>query len=214
MKISKDKLKLYAITDSRLLKSGETLADVVEQAISGGATIIQLREKGKSAEEIIETAKSLKAVCKKYNVPLIVNDSAEIAQKSGADGVHLGLDDGSISYARKVMGENAIIGATAHNLSEAERAVSNGADYIGCGAVFTSVSKDDTIPLSIYELSLICSKITEIPITAIGGINAQNIFELKNTGIAGVAVISAIFGQENISGAAAELAAISKKLFG
>lgn len=187
-----------------MLKNGKKLPASVEEAIKGGATIIQLREKNKNKNEIIEMAKELKLICRKYNVPLIINDSVEIAYKSGADGVHLGLDDGDLLYARRVLGENAIIGATAHNFNEARTAWAAGADYLGCGAVFGSNTKHDTVPISIGELKSICNGI-EIPVVAIGGINAENIMKLKNTGISGAAVVSAIFAQEDIRISAALL---------
>lgn len=211
MSISRKRLKLYAVTDSGMLKNGISLTEAVEQAVKGGATIVQLREKNKSDSEIIKTAESLKAVCRKYNVPLIINDSVEIAYRSGADGVHLGLDDGDLIYARRILGERAIIGATAHNLHEAQTAWAAGADYLGCGAVFGSATKKNIVPLSIDELRRICNKI-DIPVAAIGGINAENIMKLKNTGIAGVAVVSAIFAQEDIRVAAALLNGIIENM--
>lgn len=204
MRVSKKQFKLYAVTDSGMLKNGKTLPEAVEEAVKGGATIIQLREKNKSRDEIIEMARELKLICRKSNVPLIINDSVEIAYKSGADGVHLGLDDGDLIYARRVLGENAIIGATAHDFNEARTAWAAGADYLGCGAVFGSNTKHDTVPLPIHELKRICNGI-EIPVVAIGGINAENIMKLKNTGIAGAAVVSAVFAQEDIHIAAALL---------
>lgn len=211
MSISKEQLKLYAVAGSESLKEGVKLADAVEQAVKGGATIVQLREKHRSEEEIIEMAKGLISVCHRYNVPLIINDSIRIAYKAGADGVHLGLTDGDIIYARRVLGENAIIGATAHNLHEAQAAWAAGADYLGCGAVFGSPTKKNTVPLSIEELNRICTQIS-VPVVAIGGINAENAMKLKGSGIDGIAVVSALFSQNDIQLAAAALRDILDKM--
>ena len=176
----------------------------MEKAILGGVTIVQLREKNTDFEEQLSLAQELKTVCKKYNVPLIINDSVEIALKSGADGVHLGQSDGDIKKAREILGNNAIIGATAHNVNEAVSAFKSGADYLGCGAVFGSSTKNNTVPLSFDELKKICENVS-IPVAAIGGINQENISLLKNTGISGVAVVSAIFAENDIQSAAAAL---------
>lgn len=204
MSITKDQLKLYAITDSGMLKNGITLNEAVENAITGGAAIVQLREKNLPEDEIVKRAIELKEVCHRHSVPLIINDSAETACKAGADGVHLGLDDGDIAAARKLLGERAIIGATAHNLDEAMAAQEKGADYIGCGALFPTSTKNNTVPLSIEELERICRTV-DIPVVAIGGITPENITKLKNTGIAGAAVVSALFAQEDIRQAAERL---------
>ena len=176
----------------------------MEKAILGGVTIVQLREKNTDFEEQLSLAQELKTVCKKYNVPLIINDSVELALKSGADGIHLGQSDGDIKKAREILGDNAIIGATAHNVNEAVSAFKSGADYLGCGAVFGSSTKNNTVPLSFDELKKICENVS-IPVAAIGGINQENISLLKNTGISGVAVVSAIFAKNDIQCATAAL---------
>ncbi len=211
MRVSKKQLKLYAVAGSDTLKEEVKLTDAVEKAIMGGATIVQLREKHRSEEEIIDMAKELKPVCHKYNVPLIINDSVRIAYKAGADGVHLGLTDGDIIYARRILGENAIIGATAHNLHEAQAAWAAGADYLGCGAVFGSPTKKNTVPLSIDELNRICTQIS-LPVVAIGGINAENAMQLKGSGIDGIAVVSALFSHDDIQLAAAVMRDIVDKM--
>ncbi len=213
MKIRPGILRLYAVTDRSWLQPGETLADAVEQAINGGATIIQLREKNADKKEKLELALELKQVCRRYGVPLIINDSVSLALASGADGVHLGQDDGDIRKAREILGEDKIIGATAHNVQEAVLAAEAGADYLGCGAVFGSATKDNTIPLSMQELKKICETV-DIPAVAIGGINAGNIEKLDGTGISGAAVVSAIFAQSNIIAAAAELRKLADKITG
>lgn len=204
MQISSNALKLYAVTDRTWLKENQTLADAVEKAILGGVTIVQLREKNSDFEEQLSLALELKKVCKKYNIPLIINDSVELTLKSGADGVHLGQSDGDIKNARTILGDSAIIGATAHNVHEAYAAFKAGADYLGCGAVFGSYTKNNTVPLSFDELKKICDKVP-IPVAAIGGINSDNIFKLKGTGINGAAVVSAIFAENDIQSAAAAL---------
>ena len=151
MNIDKKTLRLYAVTDRTWL-DGRTLYDDVEKALKGGVTLLQLREKNMSTDDFINSAKEIKSLCEKYNVPLIINDSVEIALKSGADGVHLGQSDGDIKKAREILGNNAIIGATAHNVNEAVSAFKSGADYLGCGAVFGSSTKNNTVPLSFDEL--------------------------------------------------------------
>ncbi|MGN1481330.1 thiamine phosphate synthase [Porcipelethomonas sp.] len=204
MKLKPEILRLYAVTDRSWLKPGETLEDAVEQAINGGATMIQLREKNSSRKEKLELASELKSVCLRYRVPLIINDSVSLALECGADGVHLGQDDGDIKKAREILGEGKIIGATAHNVKEAVAACEAGADYLGCGAVFGSSTKDNTVPLSLNELKTICAAVN-IPVAAIGGINDGNILKLKGTGISGAAVISAVFARNDIFSAAENL---------
>lgn len=211
MKIKKETLRLYAITDRAWLKEGETVAMQVRSAIEGGATIIQMREKHSDFDEKLRLATELKAVCSQYGIPLIINDSVEIARLSGADGVHLGQSDTDISEARKILGEGKIIGATAHNKEEAVKAFEAGADYLGAGAVFPTGTKSDTVPLSFDELKRICSAV-EIPVAAIGGINAENITKLEGTGISGAAVVSAVFAQEDIRLAAENLRRLTDKV--
>lgn len=202
MKILSENMRLYCIVGSEALPIGKNIEDAVREAIAGGADIIQMREKHMPYAEKLVQARRLKKICFEKKIPFIINDSAELAYECGADGVHLGLNDGDIQTARKILGENAIIGATAHNCTEASEAVENGADYIGAGAVFVSPTKDDTVPLSYTELKKICSSV-DIPVVAIGGINAENISVLAGSGISGTAVISAVF-QESDTEAAAE----------
>lgn len=199
----KDKLKLYAVTDNSWL-NGRKLSVDVEQAILGGATFIQLRDKDKSYEELLVEAKELRVLTRKYNVPFVINDNVELAVLCDADGVHLGQDDMSIEEARKILGHNKIIGATAHNLDEAMLAIKAGANYLGVGAVFGSTTKANTTDLSLEELKRIC-KYATVPVVAIGGINYDNLDVLKDTGITGVAVVSAIFAKEDIQHAASKL---------
>lgn len=189
--------KLYAITDSSYTRL--TLAEQVEAAISGGAEIIQLREKNISEEEYIGKAKEVLSVTKKYGIPLIINDNVNVALSSGADGVHLGQTDGDQKAARQLLGEKAIIGVTAKSVSQAKAAEALGADYLGSGAMFVSPTKPNAKALSMQELRDICSSVT-IPVYAIGGINEENVTGLKGSGISGIAVVSAIFGSEDTEG--------------
>ena len=182
--------KLYAITERSLIKT--SLADDIEQAILGGAGLIQLREKAITAEQYIEYAKEALSVCKKYGVPLIINDSIDVCMRSGADGVHLGQGDASPADARKILGSGAIIGVTAKTIEQAQKAYEDGADYIGSGAVFGTATKNDAKKMDIATLRSITAA-SKLPVYAIGGINADNISQLEGTGIYGAAVVSGIF---------------------
>lgn len=199
---SRDNLKLYAITDSAWL-NGASLAEQVESAILGGATIVQLREKNNSYEATKKVALEVQAVCKKYNIPFIINDDVELAKEIDADGVHVGQSDASVKSARALLGENKIIGATAKTIEQAKLAAEEGADYLGSGAVFGSSTKKDAIPMSMELLEDICQSV-DIPVVAIGGIDASNIMKLDGISIAGVAVVSGLFAQPNIRKAAEE----------
>lgn len=196
---------LYAITDRSYTRL--PLAEQVKAAISGGATVIQLREKNISEEEYIRKAEEVLSVTKKYGVPLIINDNVNVALKSGADGVHLGQTDGDPALARRILGDKAIIGVTAKSVLQAKAAEAAGADYLGSGAVFVSPTKPGAKALSIFELTEICSSVS-IPVCAIGGINAENVTSLRGSGIRGIAVVSAIFGSETAEGIAAAAKAL------
>lgn len=196
MRIDAEKLKLYAVTDRSWLKPGESLVSVVELLLRAGVTCVQLREKTASDELLIREAEALKQVCDRYAVPLIINDRPDIAKQVGADGVHVGLSDMGIEKARELLGDGFIIGGSAHNVREALEAQKAGADYIGCGAVFGSATKQDAADLPIDELKAICAAV-EIPVAAIGGIKVENITQLAGTGIDGVAVISGLFAAED-----------------
>ena len=196
MKILSDKIRLYCIAGSEALPKGKKIEESVSEAIAGGADVIQMREKNMPYAQKLVQARKLKKICSENKIPFIINDCAELAYESGADGVHLGRNDGDIQTARKLLGQNAIIGATAHNCEEAIEAAENGADYIGAGAVFVSPTKNDTVPLSFNELKKICGSV-EIPVVAIGGINTENIYKLTGSGISGAAVISAVFQEKD-----------------
>lgn len=194
---------LYVCTD-RDIMTMDTLEEAVELAIKGGATIIQLREKDCTSREFYELALSIKDITDAYEVPLIINDRLDIALAVHADGVHLGQSDIPVQVARNVMGPNCIVGATANTLEKAKEAWQSGADYLGVGDVFGSATKNDTKPVELKELKKICDTV-KIPVVAIGGISKKNIHLLKDTGVAGVAVISAVLGQTDITAAAEEL---------
>ncbi len=201
---------VYLVTDRDLLK-GRNLTEVIEEAILGGTSIVQLREKYASSLEFYEVAKEVKKITDKYNVPLIINDRIDIALAIDASGVHLGQSDIPCSIARKILPQGKIIGVSAHNLKEAEKALKDGADYLGCGAVFNTSTKKDVTTLSYEGLKEITDNIN-IPIVAIGGINENNIITLKGSGINGVAVVSSIIGKENVKGASEKLKELVKKL--
>lgn len=204
MKLSPSDLRLYAITDRRALPAGVTLAQAVEAALDGGVTCLQLREKTASAGEILTLARTLLPLCRARKVPLLINDRVDIALAAGADGVHLGQDDLPLPDARALLGPDRILGATAHTVEEALRAQAEGADYLGVGAMFPTGTKTDTVPTSADTLKAICAAVS-IPVVAIGGVNAQNLPTLAGTGIAGAAVVSAIFSQSDLTAAARTL---------
>lgn len=196
-------LRLYAVTDRSWL-NGRALEDDIEKAIKGGVTLVQLREKNIATDDIIKSAIRIKSVCKKHGIPLIINDNVDAVIGSDADGVHLGQSDMSISEARKILGKNKIIGATAKTVEQAQKAELEGADYLGSGAIFGTATKDDAKKMDIETLKSITQSV-KIPIVAIGGITGENILELRGTGISGAAVVSGIFAQNDIEKAAEDL---------
>lgn len=202
-------LTLYAITDRSWLQ-GRSLAQDVEQAILGGSTIIQIREKNISDDEYIKRASEILPVCQKYNIPLIINDRVSVAKALGC-GVHLGASDGDIKQAREILGKDAIIGATAKTIETAKLAEESGADYIGSGAVFGSKTKTDAKPMNLEFFAEICKSVN-IPVVAIGGINQNNAFKLKNTGLAGICAVSGIFAQQDIKKATQNLYKIAQEV--
>lgn len=192
MKIDAKAMKLYAVTDRSWLKPGETLREPVKELLQAGVTCVQLREKEADDELFLAEALELKELCSRYQVPLIINDRPDIALKAGADGVHVGQSDMAIERARAMLGDDFVIGGSAHNVREALAAQKAGADYIGCGAVFGSRTKTDVTTLPKEELRAICRAV-QIPVVAIGGIRLENVSELTGCGADGVAVISALF---------------------
>jgi len=203
MAIDRKTLLLYAVTDRGALR-GRSLARAVEDAIDGGATLVQLREKGLSEDEFVAEALEIKAICHARGVPLIINDSLPVALKSGADGVHVGLEDAPVAEIRRAMGPDFLIGATAKTVGQARAAEAAGADYLGVGAVFPSPTKEKAVRITAEDLREICASVC-IPAVAIGGVTAGNMEALRFSGIAGVAVVSALFGAEDIKAAAVEL---------
>lgn len=203
MKLDKKDLLLYAITDRSWLKE-KTLACQVEEALKGGVTFLQLREKNLDRDSFKKEALQIQKLCQKYHVPFIINDDVELAKEIHADGVHIGQNDCELIKAREVLGKDKIIGVSAHNLEEARKAYENGADYLGVGAIFATDTKKDASHVSFAVLKDICTNV-DIPVVAIGGISDNNMIQLTGSGIAGIAVISAIFAKENIEQATKRL---------
>ncbi|WP_270283974.1 thiamine phosphate synthase [[Clostridium] scindens] len=210
MKCDKKDLLLYAVTDRHWL-NGRTLYSQVEEALKGGATFIQLREKELDEEHFLEEAKEIKELCRCYQVPFVINDNVEIALAVDADGVHVGQSDMEAGDVRAKLGPDKIIGVSAQTVEQAVMAEQNGADYLGVGAVFPTGSKADALEVSHDTLKAIC-KAVKIPVIAIGGISKENILELSGSGICGIAVISAIFAKDDIEEAARELRGLTEKM--
>ena len=210
MKVKKVDVLLYAITDKGALH-GRDIYKAVEDAVKGGATIIQLREKGLDEKTLTEEAAKLTEICHRYNVPLIVNDNVDAAINSGADGVHVGMEDTPVSEIRARVSDEFIIGATAKTVEQAKKAQAEGADYLGVDAVFPSPTKKDAIRITNEQLREIANSV-DIPVAAIGGISKDNILQLQGSGADGAAVVSAIFAQDDIAEAAAELKKLAEKM--
>lgn len=203
MHFKKEHLLLYAITDQSFT-GRQTLQEQIKEALEGGVTMLQLREKNMEETAFIEEAREIKKLCEPYRVPLIINDNVEVALKSGADGVHVGIDDAPVAQIRAMAANDFIIGATAKTVEQAKAAEAAGADYLGSGALFPSPTKQTAIRISKEELKAICASVS-IPVVAIGGIARENIDGLKGGGMSGAAVISALFGAQNIRQEAREL---------
>ena len=206
MNISEQQLILYAVTDRKWLQDGQTLAGQVEQAILGGVTVVQLREKHASAAEFLAIAQEVKQVTDRYQVPLIINDNLEVALAVDAAGIHVGQEDLAAAAVRQKIGDKKIVGISAQTVEQALAAEQAGADYLGVGAVFPTSSKDDAVEVDFATLQAICQAV-QIPVVAIGGITVQNMTALQGSGIVGVAVISAIFGKPDVKKAAQDLTA-------
>lgn len=210
MNCDKKDLFVYAVTDRTWL-NGQTLYEQVEQALKGGATFVQLREKKLDTQKFQQEALEIKELCRKYGVPFVINDNVEIALAIGADGVHVGQSDMEAGDVRVKLGADKIIGVSAHTVEEALLAQERGANYLGVGAVFNTSSKDDAERVSFETLRAICDAV-DIPVVAIGGISTDNLLQLKGSGICGVAVISAIFAQEDIEEATKRLCALTNEV--
>lgn len=196
MKCDKKDLLLYAVTDRRWL-GGRRLVDRVEEALKGGVTFVQLREKDLDEERFLEEAKEIKELCRRYQVPFVINDNVDIAQAVDADGVHVGQSDMEAGDVRARLGQDKIIGVSAQTVEQALLAESRGADYLGVGAVFATGSKADASEVDHETVKAICQAV-HIPVIAIGGIIRENVGALAGTGVCGAAVISAIFAQEDV----------------
>ena len=203
MKCTETSLQLYAITDRRWL-NGKSLYSQVEEALQGGATFIQLREKDLDENSFREEAIALKELCGRYNVPFVLDDNVELAKEIGADGVHVGQSDMEAGEVVRLLGEDKIIGVSASTVEDAVLAEKRGASYLGVGAVFPTGTKDDASGVSMETLREICQAV-HIPVVAIGGITKDNLHKLKGSGIAGISVISAIFAQPDVRKATEEL---------
>lgn len=212
MKCDKKHMLLYAVTDRAWLK-GKTLYEQVKEALEGGATCIQLREKNMSEEDFLKEALSIKELCKKHGVPFLINDNVAVAVKCKADGIHVGQHDMKAQNVRELIGEEMILGVSAQTVEQALLAEKNGADYLGVGAVFTTSTKLDADSVKHETLKEICSAVS-IPVVAIGGIYKHNILELSGTGVDGVALVSAIFASEDIESECKQLLELSGEMVG
>ena len=201
---------LYFITDSTGFTE-EAFLYRVEQALKGGATLLQLREKNKSTKEYIQLAEKVHVIAQRYNVPLIIDDRVDVALAIGAEGVHVGAEDMPVAAARKLMGNDKIVGATAKTVPWAQEAYEQGADYLGVGAIYPTTTKVKTVLTSTDTLRDICHAVP-IPVNAIGGLNKENIDVLAGIPIAGICVVSAIMKADDPKKAAEELKARAKEL--
>lgn len=210
MKCNKEMMLLYAVTD-RAWTGKQTLMEQVEDALKGGATCVQLREKELDEETFLQEAVEMKALCEKYQVPFFINDNVEIAVKCKADGIHVGQEDMAAAKVRQQVGDEMMIGVSVHSVEEALEAVKNGADCLGVGAMFSTATKTDADVLPKQVLRDICAAV-DIPVVAIGGISKENMAELKGTGVDGVALVSAIFAAEDIAGECRLLRRLSEEM--
>lgn len=196
MKCDKKTMLLYAVTD-RTWTSKQSLYEQVESALKGGVTCVQLREKELNDEEFLKEAIEISSLCQQYRIPFFINDNVDIAIKCRADGIHVGQEDMETSKVRQKVGDDMMIGVSVHSVEEALKAVENGADYLGVGAMFSTSTKTDVNVLSIDTLYDICTAV-DVPVVAIGGIGKNNISQLAKTGVDGVALVSAIFAADDI----------------
>mgnify|MGYP002510012594 FL=1 len=210
MKCDKNMMLLYAVTD-RAWTEKMSLYEQVEAALKNGVTCVQLREKDLDEEAFLQEAIEIRKLCKEYQVPFIINDNVEIAVKCGADGIHVGQEDMVASDVRNRVGDDMIIGVSAHTVEEAVEAVKNGADYLGLGAVFSTSTKLDVDNMSAETLKAICGSV-DVPTVAIGGISKKSILQLTGSGVDGAAVVSAIFAAEDPGKAAADLLVLAKEM--
>ena len=199
---------IYLVTDANCLK-GRPLLACVKEALEGGVTLVQYRSKHKDGGPMYLEALELKALCDAYRVPLIINDRLDLALAVGAAGVHLGQEDLPCAVARKLAGPNFLIGVSAHNVEEAEAAIRDGADYLGSGAVFGSLTKDNVGTLGLEGLAKVCAA-SNVPVVGIGGVNLSNYAAVLQAGAAGAAIVSGILGATDIKGEVEALRAIAR----
>ena len=212
MKCDKRHMLLYAVTD-RAWTGKQTLYQQVEAALKGGVTCVQLREKALDEAAFLQEARDICALCRRYGVPFIVNDNVDVAVACGADGVHVGQEDMEAGEVRRRVGEDMILGVSVHTVEEARQAIRNGADYLGLGAVFPTGTKTDADVMPGDMIRAICGAV-DVPTVAIGGLNRSNILQLSGSGVDGAALVSAIFGAEDIEGACRELRALAEEMVG
>ena len=210
MRCDRKTVRLYAVTDRAWVGQG-TLGDQVEQALRGGVTCVQLREKSLGVPAILVEAEEIGALCRSYGVPFLINDRVEIALQCGADGVHVGQKDRAAREVRRLLGPNRILGVSARTVEQAVQAERDGADYLGVGAVFSTSTKADAMPVSYETLQAICRAVS-IPVVAIGGIQRENLLSLTGSGVDGVALVSAIFAAPDVETASRELRALSEAM--
>lgn len=203
LKVSKESMRLYAVTD-RMWLGENSLVEQVEESMKGGVTFLQLREKDITYDEYVALGKEIKSITDRYHVPFVINDDVEVAIACGADGVHVGQSDMEADDVRKKIGNDRILGVSTQTVEQAVLAEKRGADYLGVGAVFSTSTKLDADAVSFETVQAICDAVS-IPVVAIGGISKENIMKLKGSKVDGVAVVSAIFAQKNIYEATVEL---------
>ncbi len=211
MNLTPQQLRLYAVTD-RAWTGRQTLLEQLEDALKGGVTLVQLREKNLPQEDFLAEALAAKELCHRYGVPLLINDDVDLALQCGADGVHVGAEDRPVAEIRRLAGPDFLIGATAKTVAQAQAAQADGADYIGVGAVFPSPTKPNAVGITQEELAAICASVT-IPAVAIGGITRDNLSQLSGCGAVGAAVVSALFGAPDVRAAAQELHDLTLRVF-
>ena len=210
MRCDRKTMRLYAVTDRAWVGQG-TLGDQVEQALRGGVTCVQLREKSLGVPAILVEAEEIGALCRSYGVPVLITDRVAIALQCGADGVHVGQKDRAAREVRRLLGPNRILGVSARTVEQAVQAERDGADYLGVGAVFSTSTKADAMPVSYETLQAICRAVS-IPVVAIGGIQRENLLSLAGSGVDGVALVSAIFAAPDVETASRELRALSEAM--
>ena len=211
MRIRPETLRLYAVTDRAWAEDEAALFRQIEAAVRGGAGMVQLREKRLDHDAFLEEARRFTALCRRLGAVSIINDCPEIALEAEADGVHVGQSDLEAGRVRQLLGPDKLLGVSAHSPEEARRALEAGADYLGAGAAFATGTKSDAKPITRETLRAITAAV-DLPVVAIGGVNPDNILELKGLGLAGAAVVSGIFGRPDPEAAARQLLALAEQL--